>query len=224
MPPEGTPQRAAFKTTDGSAMHRSHGKHKHFFNGIILKPKLEEHLQDKINDLKENLHFSEETSDLWLGMIAERSTAGAIWKSGTSTWSARWSPDMAREWPRTDIYKDFVANRHMSADQVMFKLYAERCRFCARRPMFQLCWKSPSVSVLSHVNGLLDGGATHRLRQYQRRERRSSSKIILETSTNWNAEFPSVNPNQDQQMHDFKGKIHKRGLKKINRKKSTRSE
>ena len=132
--------------------------------------------------------------------------------------------DMAREWPRTDIYKGFVANRHMSADQVMFKLYAERCRFCARRPMFQLCWKSPSVSVLSHVNGLLDGGATHRLRQYQRRERRSSSKIILETSTNWNAEFPSVNPNQDQQMHDFKEKIHKRGLKKINRKKSTRSE
>ena len=46
-------------------------------------------------------------------------------------------PDMARGWPRTenrvvgmllqavpkDIYEDLVANRHMSAGQVMFKLY-----------------------------------------------------------------------------------------------------
>ena len=38
-------------------------------NGIILKPKLEEHLQDKINDLKEVLRFREETPDLWVGMV-----------------------------------------------------------------------------------------------------------------------------------------------------------
>ena len=38
-------------------------------NGIIFKPKLEEHLQDKINDLKEVLYFREETPDIWVGMV-----------------------------------------------------------------------------------------------------------------------------------------------------------
>jgi len=40
-------------------------------NGIILKSKLEEHLQDKIIDLKGFLHFREETPDLWVVMVGQ---------------------------------------------------------------------------------------------------------------------------------------------------------
>jgi len=40
-------------------------------NGIILKSKLEEHLQDKIIDLKGVLHFREETPDLWVVMVGQ---------------------------------------------------------------------------------------------------------------------------------------------------------
>ena len=40
-------------------------------NGIILKPKLEEHLPDKIIDLKEVLHFRVETPDLWVVMVGQ---------------------------------------------------------------------------------------------------------------------------------------------------------
>ena len=38
-------------------------------NGIILKPKLEEHLQDKIIDFMEVLHFRVETPDLWVVVV-----------------------------------------------------------------------------------------------------------------------------------------------------------
>ena len=38
-------------------------------NGIIFKPKLEEHLQDKIIDFMEVLHFRVETPDLWVVVV-----------------------------------------------------------------------------------------------------------------------------------------------------------
>jgi len=40
-------------------------------NGIIFKPKLEEHLQDKIIDFMEALHFRVETPDLWVVMVGQ---------------------------------------------------------------------------------------------------------------------------------------------------------
>ena len=57
---------------------------------------MEEHLQDKINDLKEVLYFWEETPDLWVGMVGRGVHRRAVWKSGTSTWSARWSSGKSR--------------------------------------------------------------------------------------------------------------------------------
>ena len=87
---------SSVKTTDGSSLHGSHGKHKTFFsfvtnliNGIILKPKFEEHLQDKIIDLKKHRTYG------WL-WLAGRSTTRAVWKPGSDTWPARWPSRKSR--------------------------------------------------------------------------------------------------------------------------------
>ena len=79
-------------------------------------------------------------------------------------------PDMARGWPRTenrvvgmllqavpkDIYEDLVANRHMSAGQVMFKLYTvfQPGGQVERTSLLQMLvdWKGPSNDAAEMVN------------------------------------------------------------------------
>ena len=81
-------------------------------------------------------------------------------------------PDMARGWPRTenlvvgmllqavpkDIYEDLVANRHMSAGQVMFKLYTvfQPGGQVERTSLLQMLvdWKGPSNDAAEMVNSI----------------------------------------------------------------------
>ena len=81
-------------------------------------------------------------------------------------------PDMARGWPRTenrvvgmllqavlkDIYEDIVANRQMSAGQVMFKLYTifQPGGQVERTSLLQMLvdWKGPSNSAAEMVNSI----------------------------------------------------------------------
>ena len=81
-------------------------------------------------------------------------------------------PDMARRWPRTekrvvgmllqavpkDIYEDLVANRHMSAGQVMFKLYTvfQPGGQVERTALLQMLvdWKCPSNNAVEMVNSI----------------------------------------------------------------------
>ena len=81
-------------------------------------------------------------------------------------------PDMARGWPRTenwvvgmllqavpkDIYEDLVANRHMSAGQVMFKLYTvfQPGGRVERTSLLQMLvdWKGPSNNAAEMVNSI----------------------------------------------------------------------
>ena len=81
-------------------------------------------------------------------------------------------PDMARRWPRTekrvvgmllqaipkDIYEDLVANRHMSAGQVMFKLYTvfQPGGQVERTSLLQMLvdWKGPSNNAAEMVNSI----------------------------------------------------------------------
>ena len=87
-------------------------------------------------------------------------------------------PDMARGWPRTenrvvgmllqavpkDIYEDLVANRHMSAGQVMFKLYTvfQPGGQVERTSLLQMLvdWKGPSndAAEMSTPSGNGEGG------------------------------------------------------------------
>ena len=81
-------------------------------------------------------------------------------------------PDVARGWPRTenrvvgmllqavpkDIYKNLVSNRHMSAGQVMFKLYTifQPGGQVERTSLLQMLvdWKCPSNNAAEMVNSI----------------------------------------------------------------------